>query len=675
MFVLNDDLSIYATRGDIVFFSVSAEQKGETYTFKAGDVMRVKVYGKKNAKNVVLQKDFPIVADCTEVEIFLDETDTKFGGIINKPVDYWYEVELNPLSDPQTIIGYDEDGPKVFRLLPEGADVPEDEPNVEPEDIPLVDDELDLTSPRPVENQAIARAVVQLRAAFDETKADITKKTQQTATETANAKVEIAVERARINNLVAGTTPDGSEVTDIRVGADGKTYEAAGTAVRDQFNHTRNLVSDMQNGYFNFGKLHYGQYKLEEGVFYGNSAKHLSSEIIKTGNDLHIIRPNGKTMVRFNYSNGVFVNRQQVTETTISSYIVYPNSEYRVMIGNDGFETDITYEEAHSAYATILRAEDTIEQIGKFFDKCILKDNGALEYKTNYTYATTGYIKVFANKDYAVSGKVKFVAKYDLNKNLTSFVTADSENYHLVGFDGYVRFTFYPESINTANIRNVTYVSEWVGSKFVSFGDSITWQDGKAYGNSGEIARGYQTVIKEKLSLAGCENYGVSGRPVANGTANGAGTVSTVQTADYSNYDLCIIAGGTNDFKLNVPLGNIEDSTLDDTTFYGAYRKMVEHILTQNPTLRICLFTPLQRDNGGYNTNTVNKAGHKLIDYVRAIVDIGEMYALPVCNMYANSGITKLNLSLYTIDGLHPNDIGYERMGGYAAAFINNVGK
>jgi hypothetical protein len=38
-------------------------------------------------------------------------------------VDYWYEVELNPDEDCQTIVGYDEDGAKVLRLFPEGADV------------------------------------------------------------------------------------------------------------------------------------------------------------------------------------------------------------------------------------------------------------------------------------------------------------------------------------------------------------------------------------------------------------------------------------------------------------------------------------------------------------------------------------------------------------------------
>ena len=232
MFVLNDDLSIHATRGDIVFFTVQAEQNGKTYTFKAGDLIRFKVYGKKNAKKVVMQEDFTIVADCTEVEIYLDETKTKFGGVISKPTDFWYEVELNPLSNPQTIIGYDEDGPKIFKLFPEGADDPEIE--ITEEDIPFVDSELDLTSERPVQNQAATRAIVQLRSAFEALNAASVNMANTMALEGARTDDEIAVERARINNIVNGNTPDGAEVTDIRVGAGGNTYSAAGEAVRVQ---------------------------------------------------------------------------------------------------------------------------------------------------------------------------------------------------------------------------------------------------------------------------------------------------------------------------------------------------------------------------------------------------------------------------------------------------------
>jgi hypothetical protein len=168
MFVLNDDLSIYATRGDIVFFSVTAEDDitKEKYIFQAGDVVRIKIYGKKAAENVVLQKDFPVLETGESVEIFLTEEDTKIGEVISKPIDYWYEVELNPLTNPQTIIGYDEDGAKVFKLFPEGADIPEYVPDEE--DIPFVDSELDLSSTRPVENQAIAKAFAQMSSRIEE---------------------------------------------------------------------------------------------------------------------------------------------------------------------------------------------------------------------------------------------------------------------------------------------------------------------------------------------------------------------------------------------------------------------------------------------------------------------------------------------------------------------------
>lgn len=245
MFTLNDDLSIYATRGDIVFFSVSAEDDGKAYTFKAGDLVRVKIFGKKDAENVVLQKDFPVTADTEAVEIFLTEDDTKIGEVISKPKDYWYEVELNPLTNPQTIIGYDDNGAKVFKLFPEGDDIDEDTP-IQPEDIPVVDDVLDVTSTRPVENQAIARAVVSLKAELDETKGEFGEKLTNTNGNLADVASDVAVERARIDNIVAGATADGAEVADIRVGADGKTYASAGTAVREQITDIKDHIGEFE---------------------------------------------------------------------------------------------------------------------------------------------------------------------------------------------------------------------------------------------------------------------------------------------------------------------------------------------------------------------------------------------------------------------------------------------
>lgn len=157
MFVINEDKSIYVTRGDTVVFSVVAEEDEVKHIFKSGDVVRFKVFEKKACENVVIQKDTLVEADMETVEITLDKSDTKIGDVISKPTDYWYEVELNPFTNPQTIIGYDDDGAKVFRLYPEGADRYSIE---EPDELPLVDDELDPTSDRPIQNQAVARALV-----------------------------------------------------------------------------------------------------------------------------------------------------------------------------------------------------------------------------------------------------------------------------------------------------------------------------------------------------------------------------------------------------------------------------------------------------------------------------------------------------------------------------------
>ena len=120
--VNKDDGSIYATRGDAVYLKITCEKNGEPYTFKVGEVVRFNICEKKKCENVVLQKDFPVTAETQGVDVILGSTDTKIGGIISKPVDYWYEVVLNPLDNPQTIIGYDVDGARVFRLFPEAND-------------------------------------------------------------------------------------------------------------------------------------------------------------------------------------------------------------------------------------------------------------------------------------------------------------------------------------------------------------------------------------------------------------------------------------------------------------------------------------------------------------------------------------------------------------------------
>lgn len=123
MFIINQDQSIYLTRGDIANILVCAVlQDGSSYTFAPNDVIRFKVFDRNGCDTIHINKDVVVDEETTEVMVPLTKEDTKLGGIINKPVDYWYEVELNPDTQPQTIVGYDERGAKIFRLYPEGSD-------------------------------------------------------------------------------------------------------------------------------------------------------------------------------------------------------------------------------------------------------------------------------------------------------------------------------------------------------------------------------------------------------------------------------------------------------------------------------------------------------------------------------------------------------------------------
>ncbi len=124
MFKILNDKTICVTRGDIADIVVAARlQNGEAYTFKSGDVVRFAVFKKKECSCVVIQKDAVVEAEATSVTISLTADDTRLDEIISKPVDYWYEIVVNPDTAPQTIIGYDEAGEKIFRLFPEGGDV------------------------------------------------------------------------------------------------------------------------------------------------------------------------------------------------------------------------------------------------------------------------------------------------------------------------------------------------------------------------------------------------------------------------------------------------------------------------------------------------------------------------------------------------------------------------
>lgn len=126
MFKILNDKTICLTRGDVANIVFAPKLGGEDvpytpYVFQEGDIVRFMVTNKNDYASVVIQKDVVVEAGADKVVIRLTSEDTRIGDPINKPVDYWYEIEINPDTAPQTPIGFDLDGAKVFRLFPEGG--------------------------------------------------------------------------------------------------------------------------------------------------------------------------------------------------------------------------------------------------------------------------------------------------------------------------------------------------------------------------------------------------------------------------------------------------------------------------------------------------------------------------------------------------------------------------
>lgn len=125
MLIIENENEIHINRGDtgnIDFMIPLCNNK--RYMFNVGDKLTFDVYEKKGYdKSPVLHKEIEIEEQKDIATFNLTEDDTTIGEVINKPVDYWYEIQYHNKSENsnETVLGYDLDGEKLFRLYPEGS--------------------------------------------------------------------------------------------------------------------------------------------------------------------------------------------------------------------------------------------------------------------------------------------------------------------------------------------------------------------------------------------------------------------------------------------------------------------------------------------------------------------------------------------------------------------------
>ena len=115
---------------------------------------------------------------------------------------------------------------------------------------------------------------------------------------------------------------------------------------------------------------------------------------------------------------------------------------------------------------------------------------------------------------------------------------------------------------------------------------------------------------------------------------------NTVFGCGNRNADIIFIFGGTNDFGHgDAPIGDFNDRTVD--TFYGALHVLYTKMIEKYPEATIIVATPLHRINEySLYIDGVNKKHYTpLVKYVDIIKEVARYYSLPVCDLYAISGL------------------------------------
>lgn len=204
-----------------------------------------------------------------------------------------------------------------------------------------------------------------------------------------------------------------------------------------------------------------------------------------------------------------------------------------------------------------------------------------------------------------------------------------------------------PSSDSGGNIDQSDSVFKGKTASF--YGDSLTEVNG-------HYTKGYHSWVKDLLGLASYNNYGVSGYKVSD-VYNKVNSVT--DTAD-----IIFVMCGVNDQTFSVPLGTMGDNTTGTT--YGALNLLCALLKQKYPTSIVVFITP------HYQTKYPHRSGITSYEVSKAIREVCEKYAIPVYDNFVLSGIYSTNLSTFTTDNCHWNDITHEMVGKNLAKFVTD---
>lgn len=197
------------------------------------------------------------------------------------------------------------------------------------------------------------------------------------------------------------------------------------------------------------------------------------------------------------------------------------------------------------------------------------------------------------------------------------------------------------------------------GKKWVSFGDSITFQNS------------WQPYLINKYAL-NHTNCGIGSTYLSGSTANAFHQAVRLNTVMAADPDIVTILGGANDLgDIDITIGTEAEfskalASKDTTTFIGAYSKIIETLLAWKPTLRIIILGTTWAHGDGVDVRPVGST-LTYTDFSNASKLVAQHYGLPFADLHGETGFNAFTMgdspnNIYSSDNIHPNAAGGKRI-------------
>lgn len=510
-------------------------------------------------------------------------------------------------------------------------------------------------------------------------------------------KTEVAVERARINNLSKmkdGSTTGDAELQDIRIGADGKKYPNAGEAVRGQLSELKEDMANslpkifplnitekciFEDGYFDViqGRIiDNAQYKHCKIKAYQGDVFLCSGQCTLDGRLYALV--SNSTVIKYypQESTATYTNTKiEITEPcdlyvnaptkTLKDTVLYKLSNYTNVTIDSGKSFNLVNIEmllsdkiASPLFGSYLHYVDTDGFMSSdYIIPCKMGD---------IIYLKLKYVGIiYLDSDF------KVVSSISVGDAFSTTVTEQDAKY----------FTFYftkptngDKQVITINNKIPSYYVPYGVTKLYSeaetrrglnwaaVGDSLT--DVKTLNSDSHGSKNYVDFVSESLKL-NTTNNGVAGTGYI---ANNSGAAKTfVERIDEipSDAELITIFGSFNDVYQGFEIGTINDDKATNT-LYGKLKEFYETLFAKRPDAIVGLITPIPWEMC-CRYNISSDKYEKTIQYVTALLDIAKLYSIPVLNLFDESDMRPYDSVFRKAyyrdndDNVHPNQKGHEK--------------